>query len=437
MRTWPTLAMLLGALLVAVLLAPGAAAALARHTQRVSVSSAGAQGDANSSQYAPAVSANGRYVAFDSSASTLVAGDTNAVSDIFVRDRKLHTTVRVSVGPGGVQANGESYAPSISPNGRYVAFSSYASNLVPGDTNGQPDVFVRDRKLHKTILVSVSSAGVQGDGGSFGPSISANGRYVAFWSDATNLVSSDTNGQPDVFVRDRKLHKTYRVSVSSAGAQGDNVSFEPSISANGRYVAFQSYATDLVSGDTNNDADIFVRDRTLHRTVRASVGPAGAQSDADSYTPAISGNGRFVAFSSDADDLVKGDTNDSRDVFVRDLKAHKTSPVSVTSGGVQGNADSQNVSISATGRYVAFQSAATDLVSGDVNGYIDIFWRDRTLHRTVRVSVSSAGVQGNGDSTLPTVSADGRVVAFASFASNLVPGDTNGFTDIFARWPLH
>ena len=443
MRTSPRFALLPGSLLAAalvVVLVPGtagAAAKHAKHTQRVSVSSAGVQGDNDAYLDPASLSANGRYVAFESAASTFVPGDTNAASDVFVRDRKLRRTTRVSVGPGGVQANDASYAPSISANGRYVAFWSYATNLVPGDTNAQPDVFVRDRKLHKTILVSVSSAGVQGDNVSRGPSISASGRYVTFWSQATNLVSGDTNAYADVFVRDLKLHRTTRVSVGPGGAQGDNVSFDPTISADGRMVAFQSAATTMVPGDTNGFSDVFVRDRELGKTILVSRGLAGAPGNGGSFTPSTVAGDRYVAFYSDATDLVPGDTNGFRDVFVRDLKTHKTTLVSVTSAGAQGNGASDLVAISASGRWVAFQSQATDLVSGDSNGNYDVFLRDRKLHRTTRVSVSSKGAEGNGDSTLPAISGDGRYVAFVSAASNLVPSDTNGFTDMFVRWPLH
>jgi len=434
MRTWHTLLLVMGSLLTATLLVPATAAAVAKHTQRVSVDSAGIQGNADSGAFAPSISANGRYVAFDSTASNLVSGDTNGFYDVFVRDRKLHKTVRVSVGAGGAQGNGLSDHPSISANGRYVAFESSSSNLVSGDTNGFVDVFVRDRKLHKTVLVSVDSAGVQANNDSSAPSISANGRYVAFVSVATNLVPGDSNASSDVFVRDLKLHKTYRVSVGPAALQADSYSDEPSISANGRYVAFRSFATNLVSGDTNGYLDVFVRDRRLHKTVRVSVDSAGVQGNSFSDTPSISANGRYVAFRSFATNLVSSDTNGFSDVFVRDRKLHKTVLVSVDSAGAQGNDPSGDPSISADGRYVAFDSSAT-LVSGDTNGVFDVFLRDRKLHKTVLVSVDSAGVEGNSDSYDPSISADGRYVGFLSTASNLVSGDTNSSQDVFVRGP--
>ncbi len=188
---------------------------------------------------------------------------------------------------------------------------------MPGDTNDSVDVFVRDRKLGTTRRVSVSSTGAQGNSGSFGPAISSAGRYVSFSSDASNLVPGDTNAAQDVFVRDRKLGTTRRVSVSSTGAQGNSVSFDPAISSAGRYVSFSSFASNLVPGDTNGTVDVFVRDRELGTTRRVSVSSTGAQGNRLSFDPAISSAGRYVAFSSAASNLVPGDTNGSFDVFVR------------------------------------------------------------------------------------------------------------------------
>ncbi|TMM11186.1 MAG: hypothetical protein E6G00_05495, partial [Actinobacteria bacterium] len=249
--------------------------------------------------------------------SNLVGGDTNGVGDVFVRDRKTGKTKRVSVNSHGAQANGESFAAPISADGRFVAFLSSASNLVGGDTNGARDVFVRDRKAGKTRRVSVDSHGAQGKGASFVPSISANGRFVAFSSVANNLVGGDTNTVSDVFVRDRKTGKTRRVSVDSHGAQGNGDSFIPSISADGRFVAFYSDAANLVAGDGNAAGDGFVRDRKAGRTKRVSVASHGTQGNDTSFPPSISADGRFVAFTSLANNLVAGDTNGASDIFAR------------------------------------------------------------------------------------------------------------------------
>ena len=415
------------AVVFAVHLAPAAA----QVTARVSVDSAGIQGDGSS--WFSSVSADGRFVAFTSEATDLVAGDTNLRNDIFVRDLQLGTTVRVSVGAGGAQGNDESYYPSISADGRYVAFYSHSSNLVPGDTNSHSDVFVHDRQLGTTERVSLSTGGGQAGSLNEHPSISADGRYVAFGSPADNLVPGDTNFWTDVFVRDRQLGTTERVSVDSSGAQCNGSSDYPSISADGRYVVFHSHSTNLVAGDTNGVFDIFVRDRQLGTTERVSVDSGGAQGNSDSDSPSISADGRYIAFHSFASNLVAGDTNAREDIFVRDRQAGATERASVGAGGVQGNFASVSPWISADGRYVEFASFATNLVAGDTNSREDIFLRDRQLGATERVSVDSAGIQGNGHSYSGGISSDGRIVAFMSESTNLVPGDSNARTDVFVR----
>ena len=226
-------------------------------TERVSVGPGGVQGNVLS--YGVAISAGGRFVAFQSNATTLVPGKTNRAYDVFVRDRLSGTTERVSLGPGGVQGDGDSYGAAISADGRFVAFSSEATNLAKGDTNGTTDVFVRDRQKGTTRRVSVGSSGVQGNGQSFAGSFSADGRFVAFDSYATNLVSDDTNGENDVFVHDRQTRKTRRASVGSGGVQGDWGGAVAAFSPDGRLIAFTSYSTNLVPGDTNGENDVFVR----------------------------------------------------------------------------------------------------------------------------------------------------------------------------------
>ena len=225
-------------------------------------------------------------------------------------------TVRVAVDSAGAQGNSGSFVPSLSATGRWVAFASGATNLVAGDTNAATDIFVHDRKTGETVRVSVDSAGIEGNGDSSGPSISATGRWVAFQSFATNLVAGDTNEASDVFVHDRRTGQTVRVSMDSAGVQGNDTSSDPSISANGRWVAFQSFATNLVAGDTNGDRDIFVHDLTTGETVRVSVNSAGIQGNSESFFASLSAKGRVVAFTSDASNLVAEDTNGDSDVFV-------------------------------------------------------------------------------------------------------------------------
>jgi cold shock CspA family protein len=423
-------------------------------TTRVSIASDGAQGNGKSDL--PASSADGRYVVFSSEASNLVSNDTNNAYDIFVHDRLTRQTTRVSVSSSGGQANGPSFGASISADGRYVAFKSYASDLVSGDTNNAGDVFVHDQQTGQTTRVSIASNGAQGNELSIKPVISADGRYVAFESWASNLVTGDTNGQEDVFVHDRQTGQTVRVSIASDGAQANDQSDLPAISADGRYVTFASEASNLASGDnnnvcdTNNDGvytdncpDVFVHDRDSDEdsifdepgqvsTVRISIASDGTQANGWSAMSSLSSDGNYVAFESQAYDLVTGDTNGVYDIFVHDRQTGVTSRVSVASDGAQGNAESQYPSLSADGRYVAFVSQAS-LVSDDTNGMSDIYLHDRQTRQTVRVSIASDGTPGNGNSQGAALSADGYYVAFSSSSDNLVSDDTNGWEDVFVH----
>lgn len=412
---------------------PAPAAAAGSRTVRVSVAAGG--GQANGASASNDISADGRYIAFISAASNLVPGDTNDDWDVFVRDRWAGTTRRVNLTYSGTQANDGAHSRvEISADGRYVAFLSYASNLVRGDTNDTSDVFVRDLRTGRTSRVSVSGTGAQGDGfSSFTLDLSPDGRYVLFDSDASNLVPGDTNGFPDVFVHDRRTRRTTRVSVSTNGQQGDHISQSPAVSADGRYVAFASYASTLVPGDTNGYGDVFLRDRRTGRTTLVSRTPSGGPGRFGSSTPTISADGRFVAFHSESPDLVPGDATELVDVFVRDRRTGRTTLVSVSNSGAQANDHCNVASISADGRYVVFSSRATNLVTGDSNAAEDVFLHDRRTRTISRVSVDSSDRQANDWSGEPAVNADGRTVAFASTASNLVPGDTNAAPDVFVR----
>jgi Tol biopolymer transport system component len=416
---------------------PATDSARSNATVRVSVSSGEAQG-AGASRLA-SVSGTGRYVVFVSDSPNLVRHDTNGVADVFVRDRKRDVTRRVSVNSREVQGHGPSDVsiPAISADGRYVVFASRATNLVRHDTNGVMDVFVRDRKAGTTERVSVSGREVQGNrrsGFDTAAAISANGRYVAFTSLASNLVRKDTNRDTDVFLRDRATGKTHLVSVSTARERGDAESFMPAMSANGRYLAFTSAASNLIRHDTNGEWDVFVRDLTTKKTRRVSVSSTRTESDGQSMSPVFSADGTRIAFTSWARNLVPSDTNHRGDVFVRDLAARTTRLVSVSSTETQGNKVSFSPSMSGNGRYVAFDSLASNLVTGDTNATNDVFVRDLSTGKTRRASVATGGTEANGPAVAPSISFGGSFIAFESTATNLATSDTNGVSDVFLRF---
>ncbi|MBN2719688.1 MAG: PD40 domain-containing protein [Proteobacteria bacterium] len=391
----------------------------------VSVNSAGKAG--SDSSESPGVSANGRYVVFYSYASNLVDGDTNEDYDVFFHDLETGITSRESVSTAGSEGFGTggqnasfTYTPAISEDGRFIAFEGEPTNFVQGDNNGDYDIFLRDTRTPLTTRVSVSTFGTEANQGSYNPAISGDGHWVAFESNADNLVPGDTNAKRDIFLHDRQTGTTSRVSVGPAGVEADDNSYEPALSRDGRYVAFYSYAANLVPEDINPDGDVFLRDTQQGITSLVSVSTAGTQGNKSSYNPAISADGRYVAFSSIADNLVSGDSNGKMDVFLRDTVLEATSLVSVSTAGVQAEGGSYTPSISADGRYVAFYSNATNLVPGDTNDADDVFVRDTVMNITARVSVSAAGTEANGESNCPYISADGRYVVFDSYADNLV-----------------
>lgn len=387
-------------------------------TTRVSVASDGTQGNAMSLHCA--ISGDGRYVAFESRASNLVPGDTNNCYDIYIHDRQTSQTTRVSMAPDGTQGNSTSAGPAISANGHYVTFSSMASNLVPGDTNGTVDVFVYQRLTSQTTRVSVSSDGVQGNERSSPYSISADGRYVGFCSWADNLVPGDTNGCRDAFVHDRLTGQTTRVSVATDGTEGNAESAGSFLSADGRYVVFQSKAYNLVPGDTNNGCDdIFVHDRLTSTTTLVSATPSGTPSiGGDSLFNGMSADGRYVVFCSFSIDLLPatGWTSGMRPLL-RDLVTHTTTLL--TDEWITWPAITPN------GRYVFFMSSDPNLVPGDTVGTADWF----------RLDISSGAISmANGMlGCTEGFSTDGSCVVFWSDISNLVPGDTNGTYDVFVR----
>jgi Tol biopolymer transport system component len=405
----------------------------AQLTDRVSVDSSGVQGDGESAH--ASLSFDGRFVVFRSLASNLVANDTNGLWDIFVHDRLTGVTERVNVDSSGAQAaDGDSYmslARSISDDGRYVVFDSLATNLVPGDVNGEFDVFLHDRATGTTQIVSVSSSGTYGDDRSEESTISADGSCIAFSSRAANLVPGDSNQTWDIFLHVLATGTTEAVSVDPTGKLEGGRS--PALSNDGRFVTFNS-GGNFVPGDWwNGMADLYLRDRSTGVTELVDVDAAGkAAKNGAIGNSSLSADGRFVAFPCDSENLL-GPAFGYSQILVRDRQSGTNTIVSVDSLGAPGNSFSSSPAISADGRFVAFRSSATNLVAGDTNGQYDVFVHDRATGVTSRVSVDSFGIQGNDRSYLSSISGDGTVVAFYSYATNLVPGDSNRLEDVFVH----
>lgn len=406
--------------------------AVGQVTHRGSVDDLGDQGNAGSSF--PVISGDGRYVAFLSTAANLVPGDVNGHQDVFLHDHLLRVTTLMSRAYSGGPANGPSYGSEISADGRFVVFGSTASNLVPNDTNGCGDVFVHDRLTSSIRRVSVDSNGQECNLEARYAATSRDGRIVAFSSHASNLVAGDTNGDDDVFCHDTLTGQTIRVSVDSTGLEVSGDSRFADLSADGRFVAYRSYARNLVPGDTNGTEDVFVHDRVTGLVERVSVSSSGGQANRPSNHPAISGDGRFVAFACSSIYLDPSDVDNRGDILVHDRLLGTTTLVSVDSSGAQilEHCGTYGLDISEDGQAVVFTSDADSIVSNDANGFEDCFVRHLPSGTTELVSQSSDGVIGNLPSDWPSISADGASIAFSSLANNLVAGDTAGQMDAFA-----
>ena len=406
--------------------------------ERVSVSSEGAEGNAGTEAEGTAISGDGRFVVFSSEATNLVAIDVNGYADLFLRDRDQGTTEILTLASGGGPSDGNATMPAISADGQRVAFRNAALNL--GGAAFSPGVLVLDRV---TGAYEVGTVGTEGESLMFSvteyPALSADGNTVTFSSNDTNLVPGHSGNAYDVFLRDLVLGST--LCPSSPGpllADGD--SLRSSLSADGRYLAFDSYATNLVGSDTNDRQDIFLFDRVTRAVTRISLAYDGSQSNSFATSPALSADGRIVAFDSLATNLVPEPEEDGLseyDIFVRDLDTGTVERVSVDDAGEpEAGPSSLNPTISADGRFVAFASEATNL-AGEAGGGNNIFVRDRDRGRTVLLSRARGGGPADGPSFDPHISADGRWVVFESEATNLVSGDGNLSSDVFvARNPL-
>jgi Tol biopolymer transport system component len=399
--------------------------------ERVSVDSSGVQ--ANDESDNPVISPNGRYIVFESYADNLVEGDTNNSVDVFIHDLQADTTKLISVASNGDLANSGSNVlshQSLSSDGRYVVFFSDATNLGCRYTTHMVQVYVHDNLTGETTCESIETNEIA-RGQSLRPSISGDGRYVAFDSNADDLVPGDTNGYMDVFVRDRVLNITKRVSIGLAGVQGNEESDFGIISPDGRFVAFESTASNLVTDDTNGKIDIFLFDMQAQQVTRVSVNSNSEESNGNSHPGAFSADSRYFAFYSNASNLVPGDMNNASDVFLLDRDTGLISRLSLDSSGLEANSGSMVLSISGNGRFVAFSSRASNLVAGDTNEVTDVFIRDVWEGTTILLSKNALGIQGNSTSDTATISADGSLVSFISMADNLVADDKNGSLDVF------
>jgi len=404
--------------------------AAAQNNAPVSVSSSGAL--ANNNSYYSLISADGRFVVFQCEASNLTANDFNGQYDIYRRDLQAGVTELVSVGTGGTSASGLSLSPALSGDGRFVVWSSNAANLIAGDTNATWDIFLRDMQAGVTTRLSLTSTGAEAPLRSDQPRITPDARYVTFESDA-DLVPADTNGLKDCYRLDRNTGQLELVSTSSAGALGNSISYAAQPSDDGRYICFFSLATNLVSGDTNAQGDVFWKDMQTGTLLRVNVSTAGVQANNESIWPSISGDGQSVSYCSAASNLVAGDTNGQFDLFVRDIPGGTTTRLNLQPNGAQADSYVHSpTALTTDGRFVIYASLSTNLVAGDTNGFQDIFIRDRQLLTTQRVSFGFNGVQTNSDNFVPHMTPDMRVITYTSTASNIVSNDTNGFRDIFA-----
>jgi Ca2+-binding RTX toxin-like protein len=383
-------------------------------------------------------SADGRYMVFQSGDSNLVAGDMNGVTDIFVKDLETGNIQLVSTTRYGWQLDVSSLNPQISADGRYVVFQTDSAMGLVEDINGFTDIFVKDLQTGSIQRVSIATNGAEGNGISSNAKISADGRYVLFESDAANLVAGDWNNARDVFLKDLQTGEIRLVSSDAFGGVATNDGYplysrQASFSANGRYVVFESSAQNLTGYDGDAHSDIFVKDLQTWSIQRASINAYGALVDLNSANAHIAADGRYVVFESIATNLVDNDTNGAADIFVKDLQTGAIQRVSTAANGAEGNLDSSNPQISNDGHYVVFQSNATNLTA-DSYGYprTQIFVKDLQTGDIERVSLDSTQWQGNAFVFRKAqFSADGHYVVFETNSSNMIAGDTNYTYDIF------
>ena len=399
----------------------------------VSVTPSGAEGGSTSGTTRRGFSGDNRYVAFYSIASDLVAGDLNGKGDVFLRDLNLGATSLVSLGSSGNQGNATSGGAAISGDGRFLVFGTPSTNMAPGATNGLGDVYLRDLRAGTTTWISSGLGGVEANSKAGAMDLSADGSVIVFASLASNMVLGDTNGTWDIFVHEVATGTTTRVSVDSQGNESNGLSINPMISADGRFVCFESSATNLDRALSVVWPRAFVHDRQTGVTEAVFRDLQGDKNAVGGMNPVISSDGRYVVFDTSLPNLVPNDTNNQNDVFVFDRQTETTVRASVSSGGVEGDGQSLIPTISASGRFVAFRSSSTNLVPGDTNNVSDIFVRDLLLGVTTRASIGPGGIQAEVTCQEASISPDGSMVCFESASWTLVPGASNIWKDVFLR----
>ncbi len=431
MRRWASGLLVLALAGAAVLIAPGSSRAAPGDVVLCSVTQGGAQAD--QSCYNAVMSEDGRFVAFESYTSNLIPGTTPGRWHIYRKDTVTGEIVLCSRSAGGAEANGHSFSCDISADGSYVVFHSQATNLLAGSTTSGIQVFRKDLNSGSVSLCSSNSSGAQGNNTSEYASISSDGRYVAFQSAATNLTPGNPDVRTHVFRKDMTTGEVRTCSISSTGVYGNGASEVPSISSDGRYVAFQSAATNLIPGTATSGIQVFRKDVSGGGVMLCSSNSSGAPGDRQSYYANISADGRYVAFASRSGNLAPGTTPDREHVYCKDLQNGRLSLCSCAPSGMEGNNSSTRPALSADGRYVVFQSAATNLTTDANTGRTNVLRKDISTGEVKCCSISASGAKGNGDSFTGSISADGRFVGFNSNANNLVDGTTTANAQIFRK----
>ncbi|WP_262273248.1 hypothetical protein [Microvirga yunnanensis] len=394
---------------------------------RISTAANGAEalGASSSAQFSP----DGRSVLFKSDAPNLIAGGTNGTTHIFLKDLTTHAITRLSTTADGLEANGNSYDVQMTPDGRFMVFTSIADNLVSNDHNNKHDIFLKDLTTHAITRLSTTPAGEEANGFSFEPRLSPDGQFLMFTSNAVNL-GADNFLSSEIFLKNLTTKDITRITVAADGTPGSVGGDQPLFSPDGHSIVFRSFSSKLVANDTNTSWDIFLRDQFGTITL-LSKAVDGTQGNSFSSNPQFSPDGQYVLFESNANNLIAGDGNNQLDVFLKDIHSGAVTLLSRTADGTQGDRGSYNARFSPEGRYIVFESDATNLVADDNNGQTDIFVKDLVGGTVTRLSTAADGTEADFESSFAQFSPDGRFVTFESEATNLVDGDTNGTSDIF------